>query len=497
MSLDSSTEFDILLVGGGIMSATLGTFLHLLEPSWKIAVLERMPTVAQESSNAWNNAGTGHSGLCELNFTPESQNGDIEVARANRIAELFQISKQFYSYLVENEIIDKARLFITSVPHISFVKGDDNVNFLQKRFEALRSNPLFSYMNYTEDQKRMSEWMPLIMEDRDHSEIVAATRDATGTNLNFGALTRLLFAYLGAKAPCMIETLHEATDLSRTSSGKWCATFVDRRTGQEKKINANFVFIGGGGGALPLLQKSGIPEASGIAGFPVSGKFLRCRNKEIVERHKAKVYGKAAIGAPPMSVPHLDTRIIDGERHLLFGPYAGFSTRFLKNGSLMDFFRSIRSDNIEPMLAVADSNWPLVKYLINQILQTHSARVKTLQQFIPTAREKDWSLITAGQRVQIIKKNPDKGGELRFGTEIISNSDGTLSALLGASPGASVAPSIMLDLLKKCFPDKIYHWKEKLLKIIPSYGQSLARNPTLNTKLQDKMSQILKIKTRE
>ena len=490
---DTSSSVDVVLIGGGVMSATLGVFLRRLQPDWSISIFERLDSVAEESSDAWNNAGTGHSALCELNYTPQQADGSVDISKAVAVNEAFQISRQFWSHLVEKDIIASPRDFITPVPHMSFVWGEANVAFLRKRHEALSAHQLFAGMAYSEDLAQLAEWMPLVMQDRPAGQPLAATRSLNGTDVNYGALTRLLFSYLVDTAGCTLHTKHNVQNITRGPDGRWQVLVQDLRLNTQRTVNARFVFIGGGGGALPLLQKTGIPEAKGVGGFPVSGQFLRCTNPEIVARHKAKVYGKASVGAPPMSVPHLDTRMIDGKPALLFGPYAGFSTRFLKHGALMDLPRSIRTDNITAMLAVARDNWPLTKYLIEQVMQSSSERMSALRDFVPTARSKDWELVVAGQRVQIIKKDAKKGGVLQFGTEVISSQDGSIAALLGASPGASTAAPIMLTVLKKCFAEKLPEWDAKLKEMIPSYGQTLANNSDLCAELREKTTDVLKL----
>nr|WP_275425669.1 malate:quinone oxidoreductase [Acetobacter ascendens] len=491
---DTASSVDVVLIGGGVMSATLGTLLRQLQPDWSISIFERLDSVAEESSNAWNNAGTGHSALCELNYTPQQADGSVDITKAINVNEQFQVSRQFWTYLVEQNILASARDFLTPVPHMSFVWGDKNVSFLQARYKALSEHPLFSGMEFTQDQAQIAQWAPLIMRNRPAGQNLAVTRSLRGTDVNFGALTRLLFTYLVSTPACTLHTKHDVHDIRRDADGRWVIKVQDTRLHTEREVKARFVFIGGGGGALPLLQKTGIPEARGVGGFPVSGQFLRCTNPDLIAQHHAKIYGKASVGAPPMSVPHLDTRMIDGAPALLFGPYAGFSTRFLKNGSLMDLPRSIRASNISAMLAVARDNWPLTKYLIEQVMQTHNDRIKALRDFIPDAQAKDWELVVAGQRVQIIKKDAKKGGVLQFGTEVISSADGSVAALLGASPGASTAAPIMLTVLKKCFASKLPEWEGKLKQIIPSYGQKLADNPALCTQLFDKTTSVLGLK---
>ncbi|MBV1837911.1 malate:quinone oxidoreductase [Acetobacter estunensis] len=484
---------DVLLIGGGVMSATLGTFLQTLQPDWTIDIFERLDDVALESSNAWNNAGTGHSALCELNYTPERADGTIDISKALNVNEQFQISRQFWSFLVRSNQIPNPREFITPIPHMSFVWGDKNVDFLRRRYEALKDHPLFSGMRYSEDPEQLRQWMPLVMKDRAPGEKLAATWIASGTDVNFGALSRLLFRALSAKPGVALHTGHEVEDIKRGENGRWNVRVKALHTGQSRTVSARFVFIGAGGAALPLLQKTGIPESRGVGGFPVSGQFLRCKNPQVIAAHRAKVYGKASVGAPPMSVPHLDTRMIDGESSLLFGPYAGFSTRFLKKGSLFDLPRSIKGNNIGAILAVARDNWPLTKYLIQQVLQSQGDRMKALREFVPDARDEDWELIVAGQRVQVIKADAKKGGVLQFGTEVINSADGSVAALLGASPGASTAAPIMLTIIQRCFKTQLPAWEAKLKEMVPSFGQKLSDNPALCEQLRKSTTEALQL----
>ncbi|WP_026464163.1 malate:quinone oxidoreductase [Adhaeribacter aquaticus] len=494
---DNETELnpDVVLIGAGIMSATLGVMLKELQPNLTIEIFERLDVAAAESSDAWNNAGTGHSAFCELNYTPEQPDGTVETNKAVKIAESFEVSKQFWSYLIQNNLIKIPSSFIRKIPHLSFVWGEDNVRFLKTRYMSLTRCHLFKGMEYTEDPDKLKSWMPLVMEGRNKSERVAATRMEIGTDVNFGSLTRCMLSNLQKKEGVHLHFGNEVTKLRQESDGSWRLKVKKLSTGEKKVVNAKFVFIGAGGGSLPLLMKSGIPEGKGFGGFPVSGQWLVCTNKDIIERHEAKVYGKASVGAPPMSVPHLDTRIINGERALLFGPYAGFTTKFLKSGSFFDLPKSISTNNLRPMLIAGIKNIPLTRYLINEVRQTPEDRIKSLKAFVPTAKIEDWKLEVAGQRVQVIKKDPVKGGVLEFGTEVVSSADGSIAALLGASPGASTAVSIMLDLIKRCFPDKVKsdEWQNKLKKMIPSYGESLSKDPELLQKVRSWTGEVLGI----
>jgi malate dehydrogenase (quinone) len=487
---------DIALIGAGIMSATLGTLLQQLRPGSSMAVFERLSDIAAESSDAWNNAGTGHAAYCELNYTSLRPDGSVDCAKAFKINEQFEISKQFWAYLIEQELIEVPAGFIHAVPHLSFVQGAEDVDFLKKRHAALIQNQLFKGMKFSADQGQLQEWIPLMMTGRNSDVPVAATYMSTGTDVNFGALTRKMFQYLATQTDTEIQLQHEVLDLKRAEDGSyWEITVHDLTNDERYTIRANFVFIGAGGGALDLLNKSGIPEADGYGGFPVSGQWLRCTNEDVINRHHAKVYGKASVGTPPMSVPHLDTRIIDGKKELLFGPFAGFTTKFLKNGSYLDLLKAIDSDNLVPMLEAGLHNIPLTKYLIKQVLQSPEDRLNSLREFFPEARMEDWELKIAGQRVQVIRDDEAKGGVLEFGTEVVHSVDGSLAALMGASPGASTAVAIMLNVLESCFHKSMTteSWQKKMKEMIPSFGQHLSEDALLCARVKNRTSRILNI----
>jgi malate dehydrogenase (quinone) len=488
--LKSNAQYaDVILIGAGIMSATLGVLLKTLQPDLKIIIIERLDRVAGESSDAWNNAGTGHSALCELNYTPELEDGSVDVSKAFKIYEAFQKSLQFWTYLTENKVITNPAEFIKAIPHMSFVKGEDDINYLKKRFVALKSSVAFSDMSFLENHSDIKNLLPLMMAGRNTTEKVAATLETHGTDVNFGKLTTLLINYLKSLPDVKIRLNHEVQNINKLEDGNWSITMdnLASKKVNRKKLFANFVFIGAGGGALPILEKSDIEEAEGYGGFPVSGQWLRCINPEIIAQHNAKVYGKAAVGAPPMSVPHLDTRYINGKKELLFGPFAGFTTKFLKEGSLLDLPTSITFNNIIPMLQVGLHNFDLTRYLLEQVIQSPEDRLDSLQEYYPNAQMEDWELLVAGQRVQIIKKDGSKGGVLEFGTEIVSSADGSIAALLGASPGASTAVDVMLKLIAKCFPELFAskEWQAKLLEMIPTFGKKIIDDPALlkNTQL--------------
>jgi malate dehydrogenase (quinone) len=473
MKLKNNMGTEVVLIGAGIMSATLAIFLKELMPDISITIFERLDKAAEESSDAWNNAGTGHSAFCELNYTTIKEDGTIDISKALKIASQFEMSKQFWAYLVQQKYISAPKNFINHVPHISFVWGDENIRFLKNRFDALTKNILFTGMQFSNDGELLKNWMPLVMEGRDAAQKVAATKMDLGTDVNFGSLTDAMFAHLESLENVTLRLNHEVRDLEKQDDGKWKLSVKNLITDNSINIQADFVFIGAGGGSLPLLQKSDIEEAEGYGGFPISGQWLRCTNKNIIQQHAVKVYGKAGVNAPPMSVPHLDTRIINGKKELLFGPFAGFSTKFLKNGSYFDLPKSIEWHNMVPMLSAGWHNLPLTKYLLQQVTQSAEDRLNALKEYYPEVKMEDWELVIAGQRVQVIKKDEKEGGVLEFGTELVCASDGSLAALLGASPGASTAVAVMINVLKNCFKESFESddWQLKLKELLPTFGK--------------------------
>ena len=275
-----SEPIDAVLIGGGVMSATLGALLKQLEPDWSIRIVERLGGVAEESSNPWNNAGTGHSALCELNYTPERPDGTIDIASAVKVNEQFQVSRQFWASLIDAGMLPDPGSFLSPVPHLSFVWGEDNVAYLRKRFDALKDHPLFAGLEYSEDPEVIRSWAPLLIPGRPRAQVFAATRFAEGTDIDFGALTRLLVDGVVAQG-AELRLGHRVTSLRRSKrTGLWRIRGRYDVGGTPFEMTARFVFVGAGGYALNLLQRSGIREIRGFGGFPISGQFLRTDDPE-------------------------------------------------------------------------------------------------------------------------------------------------------------------------------------------------------------------------
>ena len=443
-------QWDAVLVGGGVMSATLGVLLAEVRPDWRIAVVERLDEAGLESSSAWNNAGTGHAGLCEFNYTPRRADGTVDPAGAVRIGEQFAASLDLWARLVERGELGPPEAFVRSVPHLGLGRGADGVAYLRARYEALRDSPLFADLEYSDDPDVLASWLPLVFDGRTGDEPIAATRAAQGTDVDFGVLTRQLLEVLIRRGG-QVRLRTEVTSLRRRAEG-WELAVRDRATGERRQLRAPWVFVGAGGGTLPLLQSARVPEVRRYGAFPISGRFLRTDRPELVAAHRGKVYGHAEPGAPAISVPHLDLRVVDGRESLLFGPFAAFSPRFLTRGRRGDLLRSVRPGNLPVLLASARDNRSLVAYLVRQVTASPSSRMAALRRFVPTAREEDWRLVSAGQRVQVLKETDGRGTLVGFGTEVVTSAGGSLAALLGASPGASTAVAAALDVLAACFP---------------------------------------------
>jgi malate dehydrogenase (quinone) len=487
---------DVILIGCGIMSAHVGALLKKIAPSTSIQAYEVTDGLAQESSDGWNNAGTGHAGICELSYTPYREpDGSVKIHKAVEIFEQFELTRQFWAHAVESGMVSEPRDFINPIPHISFVHGQDTTDYLEARHRGLSGHHFFSSMLFSRDPRQISEWAPLLVEERDPKVPIAATHMAGGTDVNFGNVSRKLFSWLSKQENCGIATSHCVTALTQ-KNGRWHLTIRDLTTGDTTHNTARFVFVGAGGGSLPILQKAGIAEARGLGGFPIGGQWLVCDNPDIVSRHSAKVYGQPQPEAPTMAVPHLDTRFLDGKKWLLFGPFAAWTTKFLhKKGSWLDLPLSIRPHNLITLIKIGLSNLDLIKYLVQQGTQTMDDRLAVLRRFYPAAKKSDWRLIDAGIRVQAIKKTDGEAGIVHYGTEVITSADRSISALLGASPGASVCVHIALEVIQKCFPNLLKESDNltRLKNAIPSFGTELTRaeNADLYRRIHARCTEIL------
>ncbi len=494
-SESSSPRIDVALIGSGIMSATLGALLRNLSPGLRIETYEMTDTLSHQSSHGWNNAGTGHAGICELSYTPSREtDGSVDVSRAIKMFEDFERTKQFWSYAVAHGMADEPREFVNQVPHISFVYGAEQVEFLRARYEAMSRHPFFREMRFSTDPQVIATWAPLLVEGRG-SEPIAATWMAMGTDVNFGAIARKLLGWLNRQEGCRVFAHHQVIGLTKVGEG-WDVKVKNLASGESRVTHAKFVFVGAGGGSLSLLQKSGIPEAKGLGGFPIGGQWLVCTNPEVVRRHQAKVYGQALPSAPTMAVPHLDSRVLDSQKALLFGPFAAWTTRFLhEQSSWTDLFASVKPDNFATLVKIGIHNVPLVRYLVEQGTQSMGDRISLLRTFYPGAQDSDWTLKDGGIRVQAIKKTDGEAGIVHYGTEVITDADRSLSALLGASPGASVSVTIALDVLKHCFGPLLQtpEGRQRMQAMIPTFDQSTVapENANLTLDLVAKNNQIL------
>ena len=409
-------DVDALIIGGGIMGATVALMIKLLQPDWKVKLVEQHNRVGLEASNEWHNAGTGHAALCEPNYTPDSKDGKtVEIDKAVATNNKFMTSLAFWSFLVEKSILPDAT-FIQPAPHILFVHGEEKREWLKRRVEKLSKLPAFAATEYSEDYDTIQKWSGLLCNGRPRSggEVIAASRHPDGTEVNYGLLTRHLvqsFGELGGD----VQLLSTVTALRQQADKRWLvAVHKADLTDSNQVVRARFVFAGGGGGSLSLLQMAGIPEVQGYGGMPVSGKFLVCQKLDVVEQNLNKVYGPAAVSAPPMSVPHIDFRSLYGKDVIFFGPFAGFSPMLFKvSGTPLDWLATINWHNVLPMAKMAMSNLPLVKYLIKEIFASKGAQLEALREFYPAAKPEDWTMVWAGQRIQIV--NPK--GELQFGDE--------------------------------------------------------------------------------
>lgn len=457
---DDVADADVVLIGGGIMSATLGSMLSVLEPDWRIVLLEKADTLATESSHPWNNAGTGHSGFCELNYMPDP----ADAAKPATVAQQFHLSRQWWSHLADIGLLEPDT-FIHTTAHMNVVFGHGDVDYLRRRYETLIVDPMFAGMEFSDDPATIDQWAPLVMRGRDAGERVAATRHPAGTDIDFGALTRGLTHIITSRGG-RVHLGHEVRALNQAGDGSWMVSCRNHKG--SFIIRGRRVFVGAGGHALRLLQRARLAEVRGYAVLPVGAGFLRCSDPAVVNQHGIKVYGRADVGAPPMSVPHLDRRMVDGTAHLLFGPYASFSTKLLKHGRWTDFFTTVRWHNLHVIAAALLQNFVLIRYLITQLVARPRQKFAQLQRFYPLADPGQWELVAAGQRAQLITPDRRRIGVIQPGTELVVSADGTIAGLLGASPGASTAVRIMLDLLQRCFPEQWHtSWYITMIAAIP------------------------------
>jgi malate dehydrogenase (quinone) len=476
------TKKDIVCIGGGVMSVTLAKLLHELDPKIDITIYEKLSSCALESSQSINNAGTGHAGYCELNYTPINRQQIVNIDRALKINREFEVSLQFWSFLTKKYKSFKPKSFITQVPHISFVKGEKDISFLKKRYEALSKTLLFKGIRFSRNLETIKQWAPLIGEVS--TDNIAMTRAEHGSDVDFESLSHQMLKILSTNKNFAVHVNHEIKSISQAQDKTWDLKIYNAKTKKIILVNAKFIFIGAGGSTIHLLQKSNIKNQIGYGGFPVNGEWLICTKPSLTKKHFSKVYGLAGPKAPPMSAPHLDLRIINGKRELMFGPFASFTFKFLKTGSYLDLVKSIRFQNILPMLHVFIRNLNLLSYLIKQSSSSYKDKMNALREFYPLAHEKDWKLASAGKRVQIIKPFKKIGGKLEFGTEVVWSDDATLAALMGASPGASTSVYSMLNVIEKSFRGRINSttWKNTIEKMAPSYNQDLSKKPSLFNK---------------
>ncbi len=462
---------DVILIGSGIMSATLAVMLKRLDPRLRIQMIEITSELAQEASNGWNNAGTGHAGICELSYTPaRDAGGGVSISRALHIFEQFEHSKQFWGSMTAEGMMGEPADFIHAVSHQCFVKGADDVSFLHDRHVAMKEHHFFRGMTFTTDSAMIQQWAPLVMEGRAACPVAATKGD--GTEVDYGMLARRLCGWLAQQQHCGIATGWKVTKLKR-GAGEWHLDMRCVASGEERKQRAKFVFVGAGGGSLPLLQSTGLSEVSGLGGFPIGGQWLVCDEPSICARHDAKVYGITPSSSPSLGAGHLDVRRLNGRRQLLFGPFASWTTRFLKHGRWSDLPLSIRAGNLGALLRTAARNRSLVHYLITQGLQSMESRMVALREFYPGARSEHWRLVQAGIRVQAIKK-ADRGA-VHFGTEVFSSADRSLASLLGASPGASVSVNIALEVIQTCLSHLLAGTEGvgRMRQMIPTFDQDL------------------------
>ncbi|WP_404362730.1 malate:quinone oxidoreductase [Marinobacter sp.] len=436
---------NVIIIGAGIMGTTFATLAKEMAPDLDITILERLDGPGEGNSSAFWNAGTGHEANCELNYTPVDEEV-ISVEKALKIHAQFNVAKQFWAHLVKKGAVKEPETFINQTRHCTIV-SESAIEELKLRFSEMSAHHFFEQMRYSEDFDEIKSWIPYVMEERPRHEKMAATLVETGTDVNFGALTEQMAEHAVRDLGVSIKYGTHVKRVHRSPTGRW--VIEADTSGEPVQYKADVLFVGAGGGAFPLLKKSHLPFRRRFAGFPVGGRFLQAPvSKEEADHYRAKTYGKAKVGAPPMSVPHLDLRVVNGRHYLLFGPFASFKPRLERGRGFFDYLASIRPHDIPGLLNVALEHFPLVKYLVSETFKGEKSMFEELDSFAPGLSKRfDWKPIQAGQRVQIIKD-----GDLQMGTEILVSSDKTYGTLLGASPGASVSPEVMLRCLEQLLP---------------------------------------------
>lgn len=481
---------NVIIIGAGIMGTTLATLAKELAPELDVTILERLDHAGAGNSWVFNNAGTGHEANCELNYTPVDEEV-ISVEKALKIHAQFNIAKQFWAHLIEKGAIKDPKSFINRTKHCTIV-SEASIEELRLRFKEMSAHHFFENMQFSEDFDEIKSWIPYLMEERPRDQKMAATVIETGTDVNFGALTEQMAAHAVQELGVKIEYGTHVKRVHRSPTGRWL--IEAEQNGSPIQHRADVLFVGAGGGAFPLLKKSHLPFRSRFSGFPVGGRFLQAPiSEEQAEQYRAKTYGKAAVGAPPMSVPHLDLRVAEGQHYLLFGPFASFKPVLEKGRGFFDYLSSMRLHDIPGLLNVALEHFPLVKYLVSETFKGEKSMFEELESFAPgMSRKFNWKAIEAGQRVQIIKD-----GDLQMGTEILVSSDKTYGTLLGASPGASVSPEVMLRCLEQLLPSIFTkdEAQKKKKEIFPEDDlDTLINNPERYREVRDSANKILGIR---
>ena len=267
----NTADYDAIFVGAGIMSTTLAILLTEIYPDINILILEKLDSAGKESTSAFNNAGTGHAANCELNYTPINNEGEIEFKKALSINNSFEKSLELWASLYEKGKID-CKKFLRFTPHISFVSGEEDFNFLEKRYQMLSNLNEFKDMEFSSNFSEISSWAPLITKNRNKNIKIAATRVKRGTDIDFGALTNEYLKYLVKNKNVELNYLTEVFDLNKLDNNNWSVHL--KKDGKRRTLVAKYIFLGAGGKSITLLQKSKIPEGKLFGGLPVSGKWL-------------------------------------------------------------------------------------------------------------------------------------------------------------------------------------------------------------------------------